>query len=102
MRDQYDPDFIDDEERELMEGLDELDSASLEAPSEERQRELRRAARNHMERRATKMNIRIHPEELELIKRRAAREGLRYQTLVKSVLHKYVTGQLVEHDREAG
>lgn len=30
----------------------------------------------------------------------AAREGLKYQSLVKSVLHKYVTGQLVEHDRE--
>ena len=58
MRDKYDPDFIDDEERELMEGLDELDTASLETPSEERQRELRRAARNHMERRTTKMNIR--------------------------------------------
>jgi predicted DNA binding CopG/RHH family protein len=43
-----------------------------------------------------KMNIRIDPYELEKIKERAAREGLRYQTFVKSVLHKYITGQLVE------
>lgn len=102
MQDKYDPDFLDDEERELIRGLDKLDTDSIEAPSEKRQRELRRAARNYMEKRATKMNIRIDPGELDLIKRRAAREGLPYQTLVKSVLHKYVTGQLVEGDQEAG
>jgi predicted DNA binding CopG/RHH family protein len=29
-------------------------------------------------------------------------EGLKYQTFVKSVLHKYVTGQLVEKAKRAG
>jgi len=48
------------------------------------------------------MNIRIESEELERIKGQAAKEGLPYQTLVKSVLHKYVTGQLVERDRRLG
>ena len=43
------------------------------------------------------MNIRIDSFELEKIKERAAREGLRYQTFVKSVLHKYITGQLIEN-----
>ena len=33
---------------------------------------------------------------------RAAREGLKYQTFIKSILHKYVTGQLVESDKRAG
>jgi len=42
------------------------------------------------------MNIRIDPRELDLIRERAAKEGLKYQTLVKSILHKYATGQLVE------
>jgi predicted DNA binding CopG/RHH family protein len=46
------------------------------------------------------MNIRIDPLELDEIKKRAAVEGLKYQSLVKSVLHKYVTGQLIE--RKAG
>ena len=48
------------------------------------------------------MNIRIDANELEKIKQQAEREGLRYQTLVKSVLRKYVTGQLVERDKRAG
>ena len=42
------------------------------------------------------MNIRIDPLELEAIKKYAEREGLKYQTFVKSILHKYITGQLVE------
>ncbi|AHC16500.1 hypothetical protein L21SP2_3160 [Salinispira pacifica] len=42
------------------------------------------------------MNIRIDLFELEKIKERPAREGLRYQAFVKSVLHKYISGQLVE------
>jgi predicted DNA binding CopG/RHH family protein len=48
------------------------------------------------------MNIRIDAAELEKIKRQAEKEGLRYQTLIKSVLHKYITGQLVERDEKAG
>jgi len=50
----------------------------------------------------TKMNIRIDPEELEKIKEYASKEGLRYQTFIKSVLHKYITGQLIEKDKIAG
>ena len=48
------------------------------------------------------MNIRIDPEELEKIKEYAAREGLRYQTFIKSVLHKYITGRLIEKDKISG
>ncbi|MCG8619926.1 MAG: hypothetical protein MI802_27215 [Desulfobacterales bacterium] len=44
----------------------------------------------------TKMNIRIDADELEAIKKRAAEEGLKYQPFVRSVLHKYITGRLVE------
>ena len=96
MNDQYDPPFIDDDERELIESLDEIEPQSLGKPDEEKIARLRKAARLHLKRASAKMNIRIAPEELELIKRRADQEGLKYQSLVKSVMHKYVTGQLVE------
>ena len=49
-----------------------------------------------------KMNIRIASSELAQIKAKAEIEGLKYQTLVKSVLHKYVTGQLVEKAKRVG
>jgi predicted DNA binding CopG/RHH family protein len=42
------------------------------------------------------MNIRISSSELNKIKQRAEIEGLKYQTFVKSVLHKYITGQLTD------
>jgi len=44
------------------------------------------------------VNIRIAESVLEELKRRAMREGLPYQTLISSVLHKYVTDRLVDED----
>lgn len=99
MIDRYDPPYLDDEERELIESLEQVDVERLERPSRERAHQLRHAAHEHLNRASAKMNIRISPEELQLIKERADREGLKYQALVKSVLHKYITGQLVESTR---
>ena len=43
-----------------------------------------------------RINIRLSPTDLEGMQRRAVEEGIPYQTLMASVLHKYVTGRLVE------
>lgn len=43
-----------------------------------------------------KINIRLSENDLNAIQRRAAREGIPYQTLIGSVLHKYVSGFLKE------
>lgn len=43
-----------------------------------------------------RINIRISGRDLDAIQRRALEEGIPYQTLVSSVLHKYVSGGL--HD----
>jgi predicted DNA binding CopG/RHH family protein len=43
-----------------------------------------------------RINIRISEKDLLALQKRAIREGIPYQTLVSSVLHKYVTGALVE------
>ncbi len=43
-----------------------------------------------------RINIRISSRDLESLQRRALEEGIPYQTLVSSVLHKYVSGGL--HD----
>jgi len=40
-----------------------------------------------------RVNIRISSRDLNLIQRRALSEGIPYQTLIASVLHKYVDGQ---------
>jgi predicted DNA binding CopG/RHH family protein len=43
-----------------------------------------------------RMNIRITKNDLDGIKLKAMEEGLPYQTLVSSIIHKYVTGKLTE------
>lgn len=43
-----------------------------------------------------RVNIRISEKDLLDLQRRAVREGIPYQTLISSVLHKYITGALVE------
>jgi predicted DNA binding CopG/RHH family protein len=41
------------------------------------------------------VNLRLSRADLERIQVRALEEGLPYQTLMSSVLHKYVSGSLV-------
>jgi predicted DNA binding CopG/RHH family protein len=43
-----------------------------------------------------KINIRIPENDLSSIQRRAAREGIPYQTLIGSVLHKFASGYYKE------
>ncbi|VAW88898.1 hypothetical protein MNBD_GAMMA18-864 [hydrothermal vent metagenome] len=44
----------------------------------------------------TRINIRLSSRDLRSLQARALREGIPYQTLVSSVLHKFVDGQLVD------
>ena len=43
-----------------------------------------------------RVNIRISGRDLEALQKRATQEGLPYQTLIASILHKYVSGRLSE------
>jgi len=52
-------------------------------------------ARNTMKKNR-KINIRISENDLSALQRRAAREGIPYQTLIGSVLHKFASGFLKE------
>ena len=40
-----------------------------------------------------RINIRISTKDLEGIQKKALEEGIPYQTLISSVLHKFVSGQ---------
>ena len=47
-------------------------------------------------RKSRSISLRISNYDLEKIKEKASTEGIPYQTLINSVLHKYVTNQLFE------
>lgn len=45
-----------------------------------------------------RINIRLAGRDLEALQKRALIEGMPYQTLIASVLHKFAAGRLVEKD----
>ena len=49
-------------------------------------------------RKSRTVNIRLAEKVLEELKRRSQREGIPYQTLISSILYKYVTDRLIDED----
>jgi predicted DNA binding CopG/RHH family protein len=47
-----------------------------------------------------RINVRISKRDVEALKTKALEEGIPYQTLVTSILHKYVTGRLKESNQK--
>jgi len=80
------------EEKELIESVErgEWISVKKDAKSLDRFRE---AARETL-RKDARINIRLSKRDFFNLKTKALKEGLPYQTLVASIIHKYVTGQI--------
>ena len=55
------------------------------------------AAENYLTKNA-RINIRLSQPDLTLIKRIAAEQGMPYQTLISSVLHRFITGRIAIRD----
>ena len=43
-----------------------------------------------------RVNIRLSANDLDAIQKRAIEEGIPYQTLISSLVHKYASGELIE------
>ncbi len=85
---------FDKEEKELIESIERGEWKSI-PNSAALKRKLRAAAKKTMLK-DQRMNIRIAKRDLESLKAKALEEGMPYQSLVSSILHKYVTGRLTE------
>lgn len=48
-----------------------------------------------------RVNIRISSMVLDEIRTRAVEDGIPYQTLISSILHRFVTGRLIEKPRSS-
>lgn len=77
------------EEKELLDSYQNDEWVSVSGDQEK----YKTAAKNTFKKNK-RVNIRISEVDLELLRERALIEGLPYQTLMASVLHKYVTGRL--------
>jgi predicted DNA binding CopG/RHH family protein len=81
---------LDADEKALSESFDRGDWRPVKSAVRERKK-LREAARNTL-RKDARINIRLSSKDLSDLQVVAAREGIPYQTLVSSILHKYVAG----------
>lgn len=61
-----------------------------------KQKEQYRAYARATLRKDKRVNIRISEKDLLALQKRAVRQGIPYQTLISSVLHKYISGSLTE------
>ena len=82
---------VDIQERELL-AASEKDNSESEL-TEQRARELAGYA-NHTLDMERQLQIKISNRDLELLQRRALKEGLSHQALISSVIHKYLYGGL--------
>ena len=84
---------LDQDEKEI---LDAFESGKYKSVLTTKRKKLLAEAAENTFKKDKRINIRLSSRDLESLQRRALREGVPYQTLVSSVLHKYVAGSLKE------
>ncbi len=90
----------DQKEKEILESVERGEWDSVPRMTSERKRFQRYAEATF--RKDRRINIRISGKDLMAIQKRALEEGIPYQTLISSLLHKYVSGRLTEKESLAG
>jgi predicted DNA binding CopG/RHH family protein len=80
---------IDEEERALMEAIENGETVPLPQEEEDRIRA------DIMSASAKNITIRMQLDDLNGIKKMAKAAGMPYQTLINSIIHRYVTGGIV-------
>ena len=83
---------LDEEEVKILQDFERGELASINNFKEEK-RQLEEAAHNFLQK-DRRINIRISSRDLETLQKKAVKEGMPYQTLISSTLHKFVTGKL--------
>ena len=89
--------ILDKEEKDILEAYDRGEWESVKDPKKEFGI-LQAYARNTL-RKDKRINIRMSSKDLDQVQAIAAQEGIPYQTLVSSIIHKYVSGYLVERKK---
>ncbi len=89
------------EERAILEAQNAEEYVFPPPASPEEVQRLQTIARQTLAK-SERIGLRLTRADLAAIKSRAAKQGLGYQTLIASLVHQYVTGQLVPRDQIIG
>ena len=87
-------DRLDQEEQEILESLERGELVSV--PNVEQEIEFARQAARNTFNKTKRVNLRMTERDFNLAHSRAREEGIPYQTLLSSVIHKYLSGRLTE------
>lgn len=85
---------LDKAESDLLKSIDAGEWKSV--PNRQREADRYQEYAKATFRKDRRVNIRISSKDLDALQKRALEEGIPYQTLIASVLHKYVSGRLRE------
>ena len=88
---------LDEEEKDILESYERDEWVPVKNRKQETKK-LQQYARNTLAK-DKRINIRMSSKDLDQVQTIAAQEGIPYQTLVSSIIHKYVSGYLVEKKR---
>jgi len=88
---------LDNEEKEILESYEPGEWVPGKNPQKEKMK-LRKYARNTLQK-DKRINIRMSSKDLGQVQVIAAQEGIPYQTLVSSIIHKYVSGYLIDRKK---
>jgi predicted DNA binding CopG/RHH family protein len=91
--------MYDKEELEIVDYIEEENQKSVPNLSDKMDKIKSAVTVKYTKRKA--INIKVLESDLEKLKSKALEEGMPYQILLNSVLHKYITGQLVDKGRIA-
>jgi predicted DNA binding CopG/RHH family protein len=83
---------IDEEERDLMESIEKDEWRSVKHIEKEKEKAIA-AARNTLKK-DKRINLRLTQKDYHQIQVKAIEEGIPYQTLISSIIHKYLNGSL--------
>jgi predicted DNA binding CopG/RHH family protein len=89
--------ILDNEERDILESYERGEWVSVKNAKKEIKK-LQQYARNTLQK-DKRINIRMSSKDLDQVQVIAAQEGIPYQTLVSSIIHKYVSGYLIERKK---
>ena len=74
--------------------LDSVESGNFQSTLNEARRKDLEGVANNTFKKDKRINIRLSNRDLMAVQSRASEEGIPYQTLVSSIIHKYVSGSL--------
>lgn len=83
---------IEDYEQDILQDLKESNFISV--PEADKKIMLATQAADNYVKRNNRVNVRISGSDLNMIRKTAIREGIPYQTLLASIIHKFATGHL--------